>query len=44
MAKVKDEKNYRAESRAVLKANKYEGVMDTLEDIAFGDCEPENEG
>ncbi len=44
MAKVKDENNYRAESRAVSKAKKYEGDMDTLEDIAFGDCEPENGG
>jgi hypothetical protein len=42
MANVKDEKVYRAESRAVLKAKKYGGVKDTLEDIAFGDCETEN--
>jgi hypothetical protein len=27
-----------------LKANKYGGVKDTLEDIAFGDCETENKG
>jgi len=44
MANVKDEKVYRAESRAVLKANKYGGVKDTLEDIVFGDCETENKG
>ena len=44
MANVKDEKIYRAESRAVLKAKKYGGVKDTLEDIAFGDCETENKG
>ena len=44
MANVKDEKVYRAESRAVLKAKKYGGVKDTLEDIAFGDCETENKG
>jgi hypothetical protein len=44
MANVKDEKVYRVESRAVLKANKYGGVKDTLEDIAFGDCETENKG
>ena len=41
---VKDEKVYRAESRAVLKAKKYGRVKDTLEDIAFGDCETENKG
>ena len=39
MATVKDEKVYRAESKAVLKAKKYGGVKDTLEDIAFGDGE-----
>ena len=44
MANVRDEKVYRAESRAVLKAKKYGGVKDTLEDIAFGDCETENKG
>jgi hypothetical protein len=44
MANVKDEKVYRAESRAVLKAKMYGGVKDTLEDIAFGDCETENKG
>ena len=44
MANVKDETVYRAESRAVSKAKKYGGVKDTLEDIAFGDCETENKG
>ena len=44
MANVKDEKLYRAESTAVLEAKKYGGVKDTLEDIAFGDCETENKG
>ena len=36
MAKVKDEKMYRAETRAVLKVKKY-GVKDVIENIAFGD-------
>jgi hypothetical protein len=44
MANVKDEKVYRAKSRAILKAKKYGGVKDTSEDIAFGDCETENKG
>ena len=44
MTNVKDKKVYRAKSRVVLKANKYGRVMDTLEDIAFGDCETENKG
>ena len=42
MTIVKDHKVYWTKSRAVLKANKYGGVKDTLEDIAFGDCETEN--
>ncbi len=42
MVNINDKKVYRAESRAVLKAKKYGGVKDTLEDIAFGDCETEN--
>ena len=36
-AKVKDEKLYRAETRLVLKAKKYGGVMDSIEQIAFGE-------
>ena len=44
MANVKDEKVYRAKSRAILKAKKYGGVKDMSEDIAFGDCETENKG
>ena len=36
MAKVKHEKMYRAETRAVLKVKKY-GVKDVIESIAFGD-------
>ena len=35
-AKVKDETLYRAEMRLVLKAKKYGGVKDTIEQISFG--------
>jgi len=37
MAKVKDEKIYRAETRVVLKSKKYGTAMATIEDMAFGD-------
>jgi len=37
MAKVKDEKVYRAETRVVLKAKKYGTAKNTIEDMAFGD-------
>jgi hypothetical protein len=37
MAKVKDEKVYRAESRKELKDIKYGNKKDTIEDMAFGD-------
>ena len=37
MAKVKDEKVYRAETRVVLKSKKYGMVKATIEDMAFGD-------
>jgi len=37
MAKVKDEKLFRAEARKVLKAKKYgEAAKEAVEDIAFG--------
>ena len=35
-AKVKDEKLYCGDTRLVLKAKKYGGVMDSIEQIAFG--------
>jgi hypothetical protein len=44
MANVKDKKVHQAEPRTILKAKKYGGVKDMLEDIAFGDCETENKG
>ena len=37
MAKVKDEKVYRAETREVLKGKKYGTSKETIEDMAFGD-------
>ena len=37
MAKVKDEKVYRAESRVGLKGIKYGTAKNTIEDMAFGD-------
>ena len=37
MAKVKDEKAYRAETRVVLKGKKYGATIETIEDLAFGD-------
>ena len=37
MAKVKDEKVYRAESRVGLMGIKYGTAMNTIEDMAFGD-------
>ena len=37
MAKVKDKKVYRAESRVGLKGIKYGTAKDTIEDMAFGD-------
>ena len=35
-AKVKEERLYRAETRAVLKMKKYGGVKDSIEQLAFG--------
>jgi hypothetical protein len=37
MAKVKDEKVYRAETREVLKGKKYGTSKETIEDMAFGE-------
>ena len=37
MAKVKDEKIFRAEMRTILKAKKYGDSKESMEDIAFGD-------
>ena len=37
MAKVKDEKIFRAETRTILKAKKYGDSKESMEDIAFGD-------
>jgi len=36
MAKVKDEKLFRAEARKVLKAKKYVEALEAVKDIAFG--------
>jgi hypothetical protein len=37
MAKVKEEKVYRAETREVLKGKKYGTLKETIEDMAFGE-------
>ncbi len=37
MAKVKEEKVYRAETRDVLKGKKYGTAKETIKDMTFGD-------